>query len=234
VNKPVLITDWDCTLAEPADRSFYAKHRAQTKKAIASTYKLSEQDVEHIASILGKENTRLEKMFSSQEVAARFNVSASNVGNYSELETELNAIDPKGWFQHDPELVKALRELKPYMNIIILSNSPEHLIKNIGTEIGFDMNNDFTGYYTMSAEGGPPKFVNAQNAFQTIIKEQKPNIPQSWSIGDSVKIDLDPASRIGFNTGFVDNIEKTNRETHPYTYRSTIIPMLQRIRRQFI
>lgn len=232
MQKQIIVSDWDCTLAEPHERAFYGLHHTQTKLAIADTFNITAECTDQICATLQQEGMRIEKLLTEESVADRFALDTSKVGNFTHLKDRLNTIDPKGWFSRNPELVESIRDLKKHFDIIILSNSPTDLIKNIGHEIGFDMENDFTGFVTMTAENGPPKFVSSQNAFQTIMNRYNPNCESSWAIGDSVKIDLDPAKALGFSTGFVDNIKKTAGESHSYSHRDTIVPMLRHIQRQ--
>ena len=231
--KPLLICDWDCTLAEPTSRSFYGEHHVKTKEAVANTYDISPEEVERIYTELDRQGVRIEKLFSSQSTVSQFNLSAGKIGQFGQLKESLNQINPDDWFEPNPELVTALRELRPYLSIIVLSNSPLGLIKKIGERIGFDMQADFDGFHTMTSKDGAPKFVNAKGAFHTITQNHASVLPQSWSIGDSPKIDLDPASELGMNTALVDNLDRTPGDKTPYTLKGHTLPILRHIKRTF-
>jgi FMN phosphatase YigB (HAD superfamily) len=231
--RPILICDWDCTLAEPISRDFYSLHRIATKKAVSTQFQLNDSQVEELYSVLSAEGIRIEKLFSSENLVSRFNLTSNGLNRFDIIKDALEDIDPSEWFKPDAELVEELRLLKPHMKIIVLSNSPIGIIRNIGEIIGFDMDNDFDAYYTMTAETGSPKFVNPTAAFDQIIAEQQPVIAQSWSIGDSPKIDLDPALALGMNAAFVDNLDRHD-SAEPYEFKGHTIPTLQRIRRHFI
>lgn len=230
--KPLLICDWDCTLAEPVTRSFYAHHRIKTEQAIARTYNLSREDQDHIFAMLDKEKIRIEKLLSDQSVSGRFNLSSEGFNHYETLMQGLNSIDPKGWFKQDEQVVETLRQLKPYMDVVVLSNSPAQLISKIGSEIGFEVESDFDAFYTMTAEGGSPKFVDPQKAMETIVRTHNPDIAMSWSIGDSPKIDLEPARELGMNTALVDNLSQHNGD-HSYSFKGNTAEVLKHIRQSF-
>jgi len=231
--RPILICDWDCTLAEPTSRDFYNLHRIATKKAISTQFQLNDNQVEELYSVLSAEGIRIEKLFSSANLVSRFNLTSNGPSRFDILKDALESIDPSEWFKPDAELVQELRLLKSHMRIIVLSNSPIGIIRNIGEIIGFDMDKDFDTYYTMTSETGAPKFVNPAAAFDRINADHKPDIAQSWSIGDSPKIDLDPALALGMNTAFVDNLDRHD-SAEPYAFKAHTVPTLQRIRHSLI
>lgn len=224
--KPILIFDWDCTLAEPRDRSFFSQHREKTKQSLKDHFDLTPARLEHIATSLHERKTRLEKLLSCPDLAREFNLEASRLGQYANLERSLNTIRTDGWFEPDSELVQAVRGLRNHYNIVVLSNSPEGLIRRIGKAIGFDMDQDFLAYYTLTAEGGPPKFVDADAAFQTIIQNHAPDLENSWSLGDSIQTDLEPARKIGMKTALVDNTGRYEPADHDHTAHGPIKDIL--------
>lgn len=226
--KPLLIFDWDCTLAEPKDRSFYANHREKTEQALKEHFNVSETRLADISAQLQDRKLRIEKLLTSPALAREFKLKAARPGDYSILQDSLNTIKADEWFEPDADLVQGVRDLKQYYDIVILSNSPETLIRKIGQIIGFDMDHDFHAVYSLTAEEGPPKFVNAHAAFEKIIKAHSPDIQNSWSLGDTIKTDLDPAQRIGMKTALIDN-KGQHDDNQPYTAQGPIKQVLLKL-----
>jgi FMN phosphatase YigB (HAD superfamily) len=209
--RPLLIFDWDCTLAEPYERRFYAQHFDKTKQALQTHFHLQADQITSIAATINERGIRLETLFASEKLAREFNISASKLGQYHELVQALNTIDPKGWFDAAPEIVDKVKALRQSHDVVILTNSPKELVTSIAAEVGFDIVKDFDAIYTMTDEQGPPKFIDADAIFKHILETHQPDMSQSWSVGDTAKSDLDPAQKLGLKTAYVDNIGR-----HPH------------------
>ena len=227
-SRPIVIFDWDCTLAEPSDRSFYQNHNLVTANVLRRQFNLSDETFDDIQNDLAARGIRSEKLLSSKSLISEFNLPASQLGNYAPLKDAIENIDPVGWFHNDPDLVKAVRALQPDFDCVVLSNSPERLIRRIGAIIGFDMDGDFAGLHCFTSEDGQPKYVDAEKAFTDIIDKYSPDIGTSWSIGDNPSTDLTPAQKMGMRTALADNL--SHHCASGYTLQGPTQTLLENIR----
>lgn len=229
MTQKALICDWDCTLAEPVSRAFYAQHTAITIAALKSHFNLTDAGIDAIVTHQKVSKARLEEVFFSPTLAARFNLASHKLGDFSALHAGMATIDPAPWFQPDPALVALVRAVNQDRKIIILSNSSEDLIRRIGARIGFDMDADFAGYRTLQPHSGPPKYVDATKAMQGILTDFGLNAVDTISIGDSEKTDLAPARALGMKTALVDNLAQNSTAVPPNTPVGTNKEVLKRI-----
>jgi FMN phosphatase YigB (HAD superfamily) len=213
-NKKSIIFDWDCTLAEPRSREFFAIHQQVTQAALAEQYELPQEKIAEIREDLGAQGRRFEEAFFAPDVQTQFNLAAPSQGKFKFLHKNLSSINPEGHFERDESLVASVRALKDEFDLYVLSNSPRELIDKIAAIVGYETEKDFKACFTMSAENGPPKFISAENAFKQILHSQAINPSSCWSLGDSAKTDIKPAQALGLNTILIDNIGSGNGGIH--------------------
>ena len=201
----IVVFDFDCTLANPKSRDFYANHSEKTLACIANYFDITKIEAKNISNSLKNNGFRHElALFQSNLVSVVAPQIPEKPPETTLLHTALSEIDPTGHFLPDPALVASLRELHTESKLCLISNSPMPLVQKIAGIIGFDLEKDFDYIDCYHPDAPMPKMVNPEKVFESV--KQYFGVTQRdmiFSVGDTLKNDITPAKAKGFSTIFI-------------------------------
>lgn len=96
-----------------------------------------------------------------------------------------------------------IKRLKNFANVYIVSNSPVNHVVNNSIKNGFDIS-FIDGIFANQFE---PEDVSKTLIFKEIQAKENAEPEDVFVVGDSVKNDIEPAEKLGFNVFFVETIE---------------------------
>ena len=212
----IIVFDFDCTLANPKSRDFYANHTQKTLFCIATYHGLSENNALQVSKALKDRGLRHEMaLFQSNILSTVIPEMADKPVNTQLLFDSLNEINPDEHFLADQSIVSGLRELHQDAHLALISNSPLPLVEKISTIIGLDLNNDFDYVRCYTPEAPMPKMLQAEDAFKSVKSHF--NATQEdllYSVGDTMNNDIIPAKAQGYTTIFLtEDVRKATAAT---------------------
>jgi len=230
-NIDVVVLDIDNTLIRPKNQDFYEQYSEAVNLAIANYLGVNLEEATKVADFFRENFGGGEQALFSGAVGDYFPQYGNPSPDFELLYDAMSQIKIDGQFGDDglsAKLVKLLRAKGK--KVVAMTDSPESLSRQTLKACGFDPDSDFDLYVPYTKESGPPKIVQADEAFKSIADYFEVDPNRVLSVGDSLTRDIVPAERSGMKTCLVsqydvpgyEGLQVTNLADTFRTYRRSL------------